>query len=119
MVSPMHQQSPHVASERGFSGSSKLLDHSYRITDKRDSSKYLAYGVAVLSVVLLLIFSIMAYGTAGGDIAASQRSSSAAFDALGRYIMSDFDEAKPMSDFLCGIGALQSYFFIYLSIHPL
>ena len=102
-------QSVALASEDGLdaggSANAAKLDRSYRITDKSDASKHLAYGVAVLSFVLLLIFSVVAYSTGSSGInAATQLSSSAAFDSLNRYIMPNFDEAKPMSDFLCGIG---------------
>ena len=38
--------------------------------------------------------------------ASKESGASEKFDALGRYIMRNFDQAKPMSNFLAGIGGL-------------
>lgn len=52
------------------------------------------FGPVALTPVVLL-----------GSIPSTMRSSSTGgFDAFGRYVMQDYDIAKPMSDFLAGIG---------------
>jgi len=59
------------------------------------------FGPVALTPVVLL-----------GSIPSTMRSSSTGgFDAFGRYVMQDYDIAKPMSDFLAG------KFYLFLCVY--
>ena len=72
------------------------------------SGKYLkfALGTALL-VVAATTFGAMV--SSKGDIApisAPSSSETALFDDSGRYVMRNYDDIKPMSNFLAGLGGL-------------
>lgn len=52
---------------------------------------------------VLVVIGTMFKGNSD-PLMSSGGSSGASFDILGRYIMKNFDEAKPMSSFLAGLG---------------
>lgn len=69
------------------------------------SRKVIFSSMAGAIVIAIIIFSVTYFG-GKSDISDDVLSGESDFDDSGRFIMKNFDRAKPMSDFLNGLGGL-------------
>ena len=98
-----------MANVKGPGGTDSALDGDSKISDSGSTaSKYLKYALgAALLVVAATTFEAMLKSK--GDIApisAPSSAETALFDDSGRYVMRNYDDLKPMSNFLAGLGGL-------------
>mmetsp|Transcript_3019 Transcript_3019/g.4694 ORF Transcript_3019/g.4694 Transcript_3019/m.4694 type:complete len:1200 (-) Transcript_3019:317-3916(-) len=103
-MSTNHSYTPIAGSEQKSLDIESSIDGSSRRTE----AKVVPYarigaGVAIATAIALLFVSLMA---GKSTIVAVDETSSGVFDSDGRYIMRNFDIAKPMSDFLNGLGGV-------------
>jgi len=110
MVASTRQQA--AFSGKGDGGSGALL-HPFQAASSVPSSitKVAKYTMAALLVCLSVAVMTIAIGTnggfgGGGGVLPLVGSGEGSFDALGRYVMKNFDTAKPMSNFLSGLGGV-------------
>lgn len=69
------------------------------------SNAFLLGFIGIVSLAVLLFFAVIYFG--GGSIVVPDNvAATADFDALGRFVMKNYDTAKPMSDFLSGLGGI-------------
>ncbi len=89
-------------------GDSSLVGDGKISEQGSTASKYLKYALGTA----LLVIAVTTYGAMSkskGDIApisAPSSAETALFDDSGRYVMRNYDDIKPMSNFLAGLGGL-------------
>lgn len=86
---------------RSFSGDTKVVG-----TIKGSIKSSRALVGALLLVICVLILILPGVFPPAAILSSDSPSSAIQFDDLGRYIMRNYDEAKPMSNFLPGLGGL-------------
>lgn len=109
-VTPTRLDREYLHERNGYSSQSYTDEAEILVNDKIGSkSKYfkamivssaLLFGAAVIFTV-----SAMNFGNTPTPLTSDSQSTSK-FDSKGRYIMSNFDKVKPMSNFLNGLGGM-------------
>jgi hypothetical protein len=69
------------------------------------SNVFLLGFIGIVSLAVILFFGVIYFGD-GSLVIPDTVGATANFDADGRFVMRNFDTAKPMSDFLSGLGGI-------------
>lgn len=62
--------------------------------------------IGIIAIIISSILVYFIYNSNSTFVPPVKTESTAKFDQLGRYVMSNFDTSKPMSDFLNGLGGV-------------